>query len=69
MIIMFFFIILTRLGTPKRFEVRILAIYRFLEPVLDFYRCYRTYTRYRLYRGHIVEVHLARMSLPFTVSG
>lgn len=46
-----FFITLTRFGTLKRLEVRIPAIYRVPEPLLDFYRCYRTYTRYRLYRG------------------
>lgn len=26
-------------------------MYHILEPLLDFYRCYRTYTRHRLYRG------------------
>lgn len=39
-----------------------------LSGLLDFYRCYRTYTHFiDCIQAHNVEIHLGRMSLPFTI--
>lgn len=72
--LVFHVIAVTRLGTLKRFEVRIPAIYRLPEPLLDFYRCYRTYIHVidcieahcrGTSRQNVVTFHRIRLRFPF----
>lgn len=72
--LVFYVIAVTRLAILKRFEVRIPAIYRLPEPLLDFYRCYRTYIHVidcieahcrGTSRQNVVTFHRIRLRFPF----